>query len=75
MYLWRKPRYRRYSFSAYIHRVNFITPRYVECGRQVYVGFNARIQGVSKYNNAYFFTRFIAFFNKNHVKCLVINIF
>lgn len=53
-YLWRKPRYKSFFLSDYIHHVNFITPKYVALGKHVSIGFNARIQGVKQYNDTIF---------------------
>lgn len=53
-YPWRKLQYRHITFSSIIHPTNSITPEYVECGEQVYIGFNARIQGIKQYNKIKF---------------------
>ncbi|WP_083380981.1 acyltransferase [Bacteroides ndongoniae] len=58
-YPWRKYRYRSISLSCVISCTNSITPEYVECGERVYIGFNARIQGIKEYNGVTFSPRII----------------
>lgn len=53
-YPWRKLQYRHITFSSVIHPTNSITPEYIECGERVYIGFNARIQGIKRYNEIEF---------------------
>ena len=42
-----------------IKSTSYITPEYVECGKRVYIGYNARIQGIRRYNNVFFLPKII----------------
>ena len=53
-YLWRKCRYREYHFSDTIKKPLFITPKYITLKENVLIWYNARIEGVSKYNNHFY---------------------
>ena len=59
LYPWRKFRYQHITFSSVIHPTNSITPEFVECGKEVYIGFNARIQGIKQYNETFFSPKII----------------
>lgn len=58
-YLLRKPLYLKINKSTVIQHPYCVTPQYIECGERVFVGNNARIQGVSKYNGVTFSPRIV----------------
>lgn len=51
LYVWRKPRYKRYYISDYIKKPLCMTPWCIELGEEVSIWYHARIQGIKKYNN------------------------
>ncbi len=53
-YLWHKYQYAAVDVTTYIMSPIVITPRYLRCGKNVYVGAHARLEGVSKYNDICF---------------------
>lgn len=53
-YWWHKSQYKAIDATTCIVRPIVITPQYLECGKNVYIGPHARLEGVSRYNGAYF---------------------
>lgn len=49
-YFFNKFRFKEIYFSTYIKKALIITPKYIKCGRNVYIGHQARIEGISQYN-------------------------
>jgi acetyltransferase-like isoleucine patch superfamily enzyme len=58
-YFWRRPIYARYHYSDSIGTPLLITPKYIELDKNVSIWSNARIEGVSKYNEKRFTPRII----------------
>lgn len=51
--------FRRLSFAEYhisdrVEGIKMMTPSSIWCGRNVFIGYNARIEGVKKYNESHF---------------------
>ena len=51
--------FRRLSFAEYhisdsVKCVKMMTPSSIRCGRNVFIGYNARVEGVKKYNESHF---------------------
>lgn len=53
-YCFNKYRFKKIYFSTYLKHPLIITPRYISCGKNVYIGHHARIEGVSLYNKEIF---------------------
>lgn len=54
-YVPRKLLFKEYHWSDRIKHPLFLTPRYIELGKRVYIGHHARIEGVEKYNEKCFY--------------------
>lgn len=46
-----KFRFKTYYLSDHVKSIKSITPEYISLGRRCYIGYNGRIEGVSRYNN------------------------
>lgn len=53
-YWWHKLQYKTIDVTTYIVDPIIITPQYLECGKNVYIGPHARLEGISRYNGACF---------------------
>lgn len=53
-YPYNKILYKEYHYTTIIMSCCIITPKYIRCGNNVYIGHNARIQGVDCYKNVSF---------------------
>lgn len=59
LYLWRKPKYAEYHYTDSIKKPLYITPHFIEMGKNVSIWHYARIEGVRKYNNTVFNPRIV----------------
>ena len=46
-----KYRFKQYDISDTVKSIKSITPKYVSLGKKCYIGYNARIEGIDRYNN------------------------
>lgn len=53
-YLWHKLQYKAIDVTTCIVNPIIITPQYLECGKNVYIGPHARLEGISQYNDMHF---------------------
>ena len=48
------PRFKEYHLTDTILSTKHMTPKYISLGKRCYIGYNVRIEGVSRYNNNYY---------------------
>lgn len=70
----RKFTWRSISMSASIPVFNHITPKYVKCGKSVFINYNCRIEGIEKYNNTKYdplivLNDFVSIQQNAHITC------
>lgn len=58
-YVRRRRQYARYCYSDNVKKPIHITPKYIELGENVSIWYNARVEGVSKYNEVTFTPRIV----------------
>lgn len=58
-YIWRRNKYAKYCYSDNVRKPIHITPQYIELGENVSIWYNARVEGVGKYNNVTFTPRIV----------------
>lgn len=53
-FLYNKIRFKTIHYTTVVRKGVLLTPKYIQCGKGVYIGNNARIEGVERYNNVMF---------------------